>query len=163
MGRKGLPASRLHRSAPRALVSGMPSDAHTWNLVYLQLLLEELGCDVSNLGACVPTELLLEHCGAWRPDLIVLGTLNGHGYNDGLECISALQGDPDAAGIHTVIGGKLGISGRDPELDAVLIRAGFTAVFGDDMDSGVALRMLVSHSLLPKLDRPAPYGVEAVR
>jgi methylaspartate mutase sigma subunit len=160
---RGLLGPSLNRPALRALVSGTPSDAHTWNLVYLQLLLEELGCEVSNLGPCVPTELLLRDCRVWRPDVIVLGTVNGHGYNDGLECITALQGDPQTANVPAIIGGKLGISGPDTAMDAVLIDAGFAAVVGDDLDSSSALRVLVNHSLVTEPEQQTSDDVETVR
>lgn len=61
------------------LVTGLSSDAHTWNLVYLELLLEELGCRVTNLGACVPDATIVRECVTRRPDLLVIGSLNGHG------------------------------------------------------------------------------------
>ncbi|MGQ4416103.1 methylaspartate mutase, partial [Streptomyces sp. SAS_269] len=35
---------------PVVVVSSLASDAHTWNLVFLQLLIEESGFDVVNLG-----------------------------------------------------------------------------------------------------------------
>ena len=65
------------------VVTGLSSDAHTWNLVYLQLLLEELGCRTANLGPCMPETDVAYQCTARRPDLIVVGSLNGHGYADG--------------------------------------------------------------------------------
>ncbi|MFD0586215.1 hypothetical protein [Dactylosporangium darangshiense] len=49
------------------IVTTVSSDAHTWNLVYLQLLLEELGCRVTNLGACTPDETILRECRLRRP------------------------------------------------------------------------------------------------
>jgi hypothetical protein len=36
------------------VVTSVSSDSHTWNLVSLQLLFEELGPRMSNLGACPP-------------------------------------------------------------------------------------------------------------
>ena len=114
-----------------ALVSGTPSDAHTWNLVYLQLFLEEQGYAVTNLGACTPAELLISEGIARGPDVIVLSSINGHGHRDGLDIVRALRAVPELAGTRVVIGGKLGIGGPEPSRAAELLAAGFDAVFED--------------------------------
>jgi methylaspartate mutase sigma subunit len=115
-------------------------DAHTWNLVYLQLLIEELGFHVVNLGACVPDELLAAQCRVWRPLLVVLSSVNGHGYQDGLRVIDRLRADRDLASVPVVIGGKLGLTGGErPERVEALLRAGFDAVFDDRADGPAAL------------------------
>ncbi|WKV70811.1 cobalamin B12-binding domain-containing protein [Streptomyces sp. PCS3-D2] len=114
------------------VVTTMASDSHTWNLVFLQLLLEELGHRVTNLGACVPDELLVAECHRIGPDLIVLSSVNGHGFNDGLRVIEALRACPELACTPTVIGGKLGISGSGSGTSArqrALMTAGFDGVF----------------------------------
>jgi methylaspartate mutase sigma subunit len=120
------------------LVSSLSSDSHTWNLVFLQLLIEEVGHPVRNLGACVPDELLLEEAMRLRPELIVLSTVNGHGYRDGLRVAGLLRRHLCVRESILVIGGKLGVAGplgRDQVDD--LLRAGFDAVFDDGPD-GVA-------------------------
>ncbi|WP_369198692.1 cobalamin B12-binding domain-containing protein [Streptomyces djakartensis] len=120
----------MRRRNVNTLLTGTASDSHTWNLVYLQLLLEECGHRVRNLGPCVTGELLAGACAAERPDLVVISSVNGHGYRDGLSALRALR----AAGPHlpVVIGGKLGVAGRaDPEQRARLLRAGCAAVFDD--------------------------------
>jgi methylaspartate mutase sigma subunit len=112
------------------VVTSVSSDSHTWNLVVLQLVLEELGHRVHNLGACVPDELLVAECLRLRPDLVVVSSVNGHGFHDGLRLIGAVRARPELAGIPFVIGGKLGIAG--PRCDgsrAALVAAGFDAVF----------------------------------
>lgn len=112
------------------VVTTMSSDSHTWNLVFLQLLLEELGHRVTNLGACVPDELLVSECRRIEPDLIVLSSVNGHGYHDGLRVIQALRACPELAATPTVIGGKLGIAGSgDPDRQRSLLSAGYDGVF----------------------------------
>ncbi|MGW7104108.1 cobalamin B12-binding domain-containing protein [Streptomyces sp. NPDC054883] len=116
------------------LLTGTASDSHTWNLVYLQLFLEELGHRVHNLGPCVPDELLAGVCAEREPDLVVVSSVNGHGYRDGLGAVRALRG----AGLTVpfVIGGKLGVAGgADPRRRARLLDAGVDAVF-DDGDAG---------------------------
>jgi methylaspartate mutase sigma subunit len=111
------------------VVSGLSSDAHTWNLVYLQLVLEELGHTVTNLGACICEEELATRCRAIQPSLIVLSSVNGHGYQDGLRAITALRECPDLVTTPVVIGGKLDTVGGDPTIPSQLLDAGFDAVF----------------------------------
>jgi methylaspartate mutase sigma subunit len=125
----------------RVVVSSLPSDSHTWGLVFLQLLLEELDCEVTNLGACVPAELLLERCAADPPDLVVLSSVNGHGYLDGLRVIERLREHPELGTLPVVIGGKLGIAGGELGRTDALLAAGFDAVFDDD---GAALPSFMS-------------------
>ncbi|MEV7770281.1 cobalamin-dependent protein [Kitasatospora sp. NPDC086791] len=112
------------------VVTTTASDSHTWNLVFLQLLLEEMGHRVTNLGACVPDALLLAECRRIVPDLIVISSVNGHGHQEGLRVIPALRACPELRRTPTVIGGKLGIAGADdPDRERTLLAAGFDAVF----------------------------------
>ncbi|MBT2406684.1 MULTISPECIES: cobalamin B12-binding domain-containing protein [unclassified Streptomyces] len=120
----------MRRRNANILLAGTTSDSHTWNLVYLQLLLEELGHRVHNLGPCVTDDLLTGACAAEGPDLVVLSSVNGHGYRDGLSAVRAVR----AAGLTlpVVIGGKLGVAGAvDPERRGRLLDAGCDAVFDD--------------------------------
>ncbi|OLR93678.1 cobalamin B12-binding domain-containing protein [Actinokineospora bangkokensis] len=121
------------RRAPLVLLSSVSSDAHTWNLVFLQLLLEETGHRVVNLGACVPDDLLLAEVAAHAPDAVVISTVNGHGHADGARVVAALRAGPAAADLPIVVGGKLGVAGPDPALAEALVRAGASAVFQDDV------------------------------
>ena len=125
------------------IVSGTSSDAHTWNLVYLQLLVEELGYQVINLGPCVPEELLISTCLRLRPVFVVLSSVNGHGGQDGLRLIRGLRAESGLRDLPVVIGGKLGIGGADPQLIADLAAAGFDAVFDDGADGPSLLRRFV--------------------
>ncbi len=113
------------------LLSSTTSDSHTWNLVYLQLLLEEAGHRVVNLGACVPPDLLARACVDNRPDLVVLSTVNGHGHHDGPRSLAAVRAVPSLATTPVVIGGKLGTTGTDPARAVALRSAGFAEVFDD--------------------------------
>jgi methylaspartate mutase sigma subunit len=121
--------------AGRALtvvVSSVASDSHTWNLVYLQLAIEELGHRVHNLGACVPDELLVAECLRIRPDLIVISTVNGHGGIDGVRLIGRVRASPQLARTPVVIGGMLGIAGPGGREPLEWLRAaGFDGVFED--------------------------------
>jgi methylaspartate mutase sigma subunit len=134
------------------VLSSVASDAHTWNLVYLQLLLEENGHRVINLGACVPVDVLLLRCREHRPDALVISTVNGHGHVDGRELIAALRADPELGALPAVIGGKLGVDGDDAGRAAELAAAGFDAVFAD----GTGTAGFVG--LIGSLARPALAG-----
>lgn len=120
----------------RFLVTSVSSDAHMWNLVFLQLLLEEREGDVINLGVCVPDEVIIEECLSSRPDVVVVSTVNGHGHIDGLRLIRKLRAIPELADVKIVIGGKLGVKGAEnAKYGAELVAEGFDAAF----ESGAGL------------------------
>ncbi|MFD5826752.1 cobalamin B12-binding domain-containing protein [Lentzea sp. NPDC060358] len=129
------------------LLSGTASDSHTWNLVYLQLLLEEQGYRVVNLGACVPPALLADECEAEQPDLVVLSSVNGHGYRDGERALAELRSRPGTAAVPVVIGGKLGTGGPEPLRAERLRAAGFAEVFDDDTAITRFLAFVAAQSL----------------
>ncbi|WP_234322931.1 cobalamin B12-binding domain-containing protein [Streptomyces sp. NRRL S-350] len=105
------------------------SDSHTWNLIYLEHLLKEWGHEVTNLGACVPDELVIDQCSRLRPDIVVVSSVNGHGANDGLRLIRKVRAVQELAGLPAVIGGKLGTAGNAAAWAPRLREAGFDAVF----------------------------------
>jgi len=120
------------RPSLTVLLTGVASDSHTWNLVFLELLFTELGHRVVNLGPCVPPELLVRTCRQTRPDLIVMSSVNGHGLRDGCRAMEAVRRCPELAGVAAVIGGKLGIAGLSDRAGIrQLLAAGFDAVFED--------------------------------
>jgi len=122
----------LSQRGLKILIAGGASDSHGWNLVFLDLLLGESGHRVVNLGPCVSAALLLRECRAHTPDLVVVSSVNGHGYRDGLSVIGGLRAEPALAGVPVVIGGKLGVEGvRDEAATRRLLTAGFAAVFDD--------------------------------
>ncbi|GHA98309.1 cobalamin B12-binding domain-containing protein [Streptomyces termitum] len=135
----------------RILLSTVSSDAHTWNLVFLQLLLEELGHEVVNLGPCVPDDLLVETAAAEPFDALVISTVNGHGCLDGARLARALRADPRTAHLPAMIGGKLSTRGPDDtSYVRELAEAGFDAVCVD----GAPETLL--HSFLGALPPAAP-------
>ncbi|MER6119151.1 methylaspartate mutase [Streptomyces sp. A0642] len=114
------------------VVTTVASDSHTWNLVYLQMLIEELGYEVINLGPCVPDQVLVDACRETAPDLVVISSVNGHGHQDGLRVIGALRACGELTSTPVVIGGKLGVAGQQSEAAIGELRsAGFDAVFDD--------------------------------
>jgi methylaspartate mutase sigma subunit len=117
-------------SGEPVVISGTSSDSHTWNLVYLQLLVREMGHPVLNLGPCVPDDLLVAECARVRPRLIVISTVNGHGFSDAVRVGPRLRARPELAGTGLVIGGKLGIGGSAAaERRDQLVAVGFDRVY----------------------------------
>ncbi|MCX4391838.1 cobalamin-dependent protein [Streptomyces sp. NBC_00053] len=122
-----------HRQPPdsprHAVLTTIASDSHTWNLLFLQLLLEEQGWEVTNLGACVPVDVLIEEATARPPGLIVVSTVNGHGAEEAPGLARAVRAVPTLARVPLVVGGKLDTSGTiAPDVHASLTDAGFDAV-----------------------------------
>ncbi len=112
------------------LLTTIPSDAHGWNLVFLQMFLEERGHRVHNLGTCVPLDLLVQRCAAEPVDLVVVSTVNGHGSLQGPEVARRLAQLEKRGRMKLVIGGKLGVDESQAHDHArELLRAGFDAVF----------------------------------
>ena len=162
-----MPGRRLARPARSrtAIISSVASDAHTWNLVYLELLIRELGFETVNLGPCVPDELLVTECLRLRPGMLVIGSVNGHGYRDGLRVVRRLRAHRELGDIPMVIGGKLGISGGESRAHiGDLLAAGFDAVF-DDRAPDVPFRNFVAAISAdpgyPAAARPAPLSPPA--
>lgn len=122
---EGIPAEKN----TRVILATVHSDAHMWNLVFLQMLLEEHGCTVHNLGQCTPVETVRDTALAERPELIVISSVNGHARIDALPLIECLRAEPALDDTRIIIGGKLGIQGKaDSDRDQHLLEAGFDAV-----------------------------------
>lgn len=141
------------------VISGVQSDAHTWNLVFLQLVLEEMGHTVTNLGPCVPDQLLADECAERCPDLIVLSSVNGHGFQDGMRSIQQLRARAELINTPVVIGGKLGLTGPvgATERATALAQAGFDAVFGEHDP------VMAAASRLPCAELPPGQGIGPFR
>lgn len=116
---------------PLILLTTVPSDAHNWNLIFMQLLLEEQDCTVVNLGPCVPGELLASACLEHAPDAVVVSTINGHGFIEGKALLAAARQVPGLADTPFFIGGKLSTDATLSHLYAVeLEQAGYRKAFG---------------------------------
>ncbi|WP_239396719.1 cobalamin B12-binding domain-containing protein [Frankia sp. CiP3] len=119
----------------QVLLTTVSSDSHTWNLVFLHLLLEEAGYQVHNLGPCVPDDLVLSSITALRPDALVVSTVNGHGRMDGARLIRRIRTAPSTRYIPAIIGGRLGIHGDAGKgISAELLDAGFDTVCDERTD-----------------------------
>lgn len=120
---------------PIALLTTIPSDSHNWNLVFIQLLLQENGFEVINLGPSVPYDLLTEACISHQPDLLIVSTINGHGYIEGKELIKRVRELDSMQHKPVFIGGKLSTDANMSYLYAVeLESAGFTRAYCNDQD-----------------------------
>ncbi|MFE3469903.1 cobalamin B12-binding domain-containing protein [Streptomyces sp. NPDC059185] len=147
-------ASRERSGPLDVVVTGLPSDAHTWNLVFIQLLIEDLGHHVINLGPCVPQDEIVESCGKYQPDLLVVSTVNGHGFQDADQLIRSIRSRWELAGLPAVIGGKLGVLGAEQRAGhgRRLREAGFDAVFQDDPEQGQDAGLGAFEAFIARLD-----------
>lgn len=116
----------------RCVLCTVESDSHLWNLVYLQKLLEEHGASVHNLGTCTPVDNVAAAIREDRPDLLVVSSVNGHGFHGAQVLLTHLK----ASGLEVAcaIGGKLTTAVSDDDrVRSELLELGFTDVFlGDD-------------------------------
>ena len=111
----------------KTLLTSTPSDSHTWNLIYMELFLQENGCQVHNLGACVPIQDLYEAIYRFQPELVVISSINGHLFQDAIEIIENLK---DKKKFRFVVGGKLGILSHSTQFQKVkLKKLGYDEVF----------------------------------
>lgn len=114
----------------KVLLTTIPSDSHGWNLVFMEMFLQERGWPALNLGTCVPFEMVTERCGEGEIDLVVVSTVNGHGWMEGLELAGRLQTALGEQRPWLVIGGKLGVSSAEEQARAEELRqAGYDGVF----------------------------------
>ncbi|WP_262505298.1 cobalamin B12-binding domain-containing protein [Streptomyces sp. TRM68367] len=116
----------------RCLLSTVESDSHFWNLIYLERLLEEHGAVVRNLGGCTPAGLVVDELAEYQPDLLVVSSINGHGYYGARDLMAQIQ--HSGLAVPCVVGGKLTTSASDDDrVRRDLLAQGFTDVFlGDD-------------------------------
>ena len=117
----------------KIMISSISSDSHTWNLVYMQLLVEEFGFEVINLGSCVPVDYLIQQAHNYKPYMLLISTVNGHGHIEGIEIIQAVKKHELLRHMKAVIGGKLGTLGNENQsYIKKLLDAGFDGVFSGD-------------------------------
>ena len=118
----------------KIILTSTPTDSHMWNLIFMELFLQENGHEVINLGACVPKETLYQTMQDHRPDLVVLSSVSGHLFQDATALIISLPLSLKRAGIPFVVGGKLGTSSREMMFQkAKLLKLGYHQVFvGED-------------------------------
>jgi methylaspartate mutase sigma subunit len=114
---------------PTALLTTIESDSHSWNLVYMELLLKEQSFRVVNLGPCAPVPKTIAAIAEFGPDVVVVSTVNGHGYLQGKTLALSIRESFKEQTPALVIGGKLCTSEIDARLTDELLAAGYDAVF----------------------------------
>ncbi|MZE54271.1 methylmalonyl-CoA mutase [Streptomyces sp. SID5770] len=120
---------------PRALIGTIASDSHTWNLIFIDLLLKELGFHTMNLGPCTPLSLFLSSFVNFKPDMIIVSSVNGHARSQAPEIAAKLK--LIGATSRLVAGGKLSTGPEgNIEIRNELQLAGFHAVFFTDDSIG---------------------------
>lgn len=125
----GVPGSHCGSGErPLAIVTSTLSDAHTWNLVFIEIVLNENGFQTLNLGPCMPIDEVLNTCVWHRPDLLVVSTVNGLGRLDAGALVRAIRADERVGDLPVVVGGRLGMGGPG-EIHHDLRAAGVTEVF----------------------------------
>ena len=113
-----------------AILATLPSDSHTWNLVYIQLLLQEYGYNVENLGSCTPIYDIIEKAYEIKPSFIVISSINGHGYLEAQTLIQLLREEDFIQNIPVLIGGKLTTNGLLEQFQKEhLYKMGYSGVF----------------------------------
>ena len=119
-------------SAFRCLLCTVESDSHFWNLIFLEKLLEEHGAVVRNLGGCTAVDLVVEELAEYEPDLLVVSSINGHGYHGARVLFTEIQ--RTGLEVPCVAGGKLTTAVSDDDrVRRELLAHGFTDVFvGED-------------------------------
>lgn len=119
------------------ILTGTPSDSHMWNLIFLELFLQENGCQVLNLGPCTPLEQVYRTLEKSFFDLVVISSVNGHLFQDAITMIASF---PHLASPHLppfVVGGKIGISEKSAMFQKKkLLKLGYDDVFieADSLD-----------------------------
>lgn len=121
---------RAGRPHPLFLLTTVESDAHTWNLVYIETLLEEHGVETINLGPCVPAEMTIEAIVSHRPDGVIVSSVNGHGFLQGRALYQLAAEHLGDCLPPMLIGGKLSTTEENgPALKRELLALGFEGVF----------------------------------
>jgi methylmalonyl-CoA mutase cobalamin-binding subunit len=135
----------------RAILATLPTDCHTWNLIYLQLILEEMNYRVENLGPCTAAATLIRQMTKEAPDVIVISTINGSACHDAISLIHEIRRALPLLRIPVAIGGNLdlGLDGEHVQC-ARLAAAGYDAVFPRS-SSGNDLRRWIQELSAPHI------------
>ncbi|MBF6651102.1 MULTISPECIES: cobalamin B12-binding domain-containing protein [unclassified Methylobacter] len=114
----------------KCLLTTIESDSHTWNLVYLQRFIQEHGGLAKILGCCVSPRETVDAIKSFRPDLVVVSSVNGHGFHQGRELITKAVQSLGTYRPIFVVGGKLTTAEEDNKwISDDLQKAGYDKVF----------------------------------
>ncbi|MBV4458492.1 methylmalonyl-CoA mutase [Pseudomonas sp. COR58] len=135
-----------------ALLATVPSDSHSWNLVFMEFLLNDLGYKVENLGPNTPMDEVIDRLNRKGNAIVVVSTVNGHGYLEGAELAKRVRSETRHQG-GLYIGGKI-CTENDSQTIArhseTLRTAGFDEVFDDSVaNSFDTFQELVTAQLNP--------------
>jgi methylaspartate mutase sigma subunit len=112
------------------LLATTPSDSHTWNLIYLKMLLEEHNHQVNLLGPCTPVDDIISGVQLNNVDIVAISSINGHGFLEAQEIPQKMCRLPHPPPI--IIGGNLITNGRlSRKQKNHLIRIGFYEVYSE--------------------------------
>jgi methylaspartate mutase sigma subunit len=112
------------------ILTGTPSDSHMWNLIFMELFLQESGCRVLNLGPCVPLEQVYTALEQSSFDLVVVSSVNGHLFQDAINMIAPFSHTSFSHLPPFVVGGKIGISEKSAMFQKKkLMKLGYDDVF----------------------------------
>lgn len=134
------------------LLTTVPSDSHSWNLVFMEFLLNDLGYKVENLGPNTPMDEVIVRLNRNACAMVVVSTVNGHGYIEGAELAQRIRTETNhVKGLY--IGGKI-CTENDAQTIArhsdTLRAAGFDEVFDDSVaNSFDVFQELVFEQLYP--------------
>lgn len=134
------------------LLMTVPSDSHSWNLVFMEFLLNDFGYKVENMGPNTPMEAVIARLDRHGYAMVVVSTVNGHGYLEGAELARRIRRETNHAEA-LYIGGKI-CTENDAQTIArhsdTLMAAGFDGVFDDSVaNSFDAFQELVTAQLYP--------------
>ena len=123
----------MARKGPTFLLTTIESDAHTWNLIYMESLLEEHGIRTVNLGPCVSAEMTVDAIAAHRPDAVIVSSVNGHGLQQARDLFRSAERRLGESLPPMLIGGKLSTSDvKGPAIRQELLATGYRGVFVGD-------------------------------
>lgn len=134
------------------LLTTVASDSHSWNLVFMEFLLNDLGYKVDNMGPNTPMDEVIARLNRQPCAMVVVSTVNGHGYIEGAELAQRIRNETHhLEGLY--IGGKI-CTENDAKTIArhseTLKAAGFDEVFDDSVaNSFDAFQELVGAQLYP--------------
>ncbi|MGV8949155.1 MAG: cobalamin B12-binding domain-containing protein [Candidatus Paracaedibacter sp.] len=112
------------------ILTGTPSDSHMWNLIFMELFLQESGCHVLNLGPCVPLGQVYTTLERSSFDLVVVSSVNGHLFQDAMNMIAPNLKNLSSHIPPFVVGGKIGISEKSATFQKKkLVKLGYDDVF----------------------------------
>jgi methylmalonyl-CoA mutase cobalamin-binding subunit len=92
---------------PLAIVATTVDDSHVWNLVGVELKLRDRGFAVRNLGACTSPAEIAEAVRTYRPALLAISTINGHGALSIAPILETLEQYQLKRAVKIVVGGLL--------------------------------------------------------